>query len=142
MPFDNRVVILELTGAELRRVIADQLPRGPRRAGFSGMRIDVSCESDDLQIDLRLDDGRSVSNDDVVRVVANDFLALGGDSILSPVIPDGGFAFDTSLPLVRDSLVEFLRGRGDIQGESFSTADRPKWNVPAELPPGCALSDA
>ena len=142
MPFDNRVVILELTGAELRRIVANQLPRGRRRAGFSGMRIEVSCENDNLDIDLELDDGRSISNEDVVRVVANDFLALGGDAILTPAIPDGGFEFDSSLPLVRDSLVEFLRGRGDIAGESFSTADRPKWNAPAELPDGCAIPGA
>lgn len=136
MPFDNRVVILELTGAELRQIVANQLPREYRKAGFSGMRIAVSCENDVLDIDLELDDGRSVSNDDVLRVVANDFLALGGDSILSPVMPDGGFEFDSSLPLVRDSLVEFLRGRGDIEGESFSTAHRPKWSVPADCADG------
>ncbi len=142
MPFDNRVVIVELTGAELRRIVANQLPRGSRKAGFSGLRIEVSCQNDVLEIDLQLDDGRSVSNEDVVRVVANDFLALGGDAILTPAIPDGGFEFDSSLPLLRDSLVEFLRGRGDIVGESFSTADRPKWNVPADLPDSCALPDA
>ena len=103
------------------------------------MRIDVRCENDVLEIDLELAGGVDVADEDVVRVIANDFLALGGDAILSPVIPDGGFAFDSSMPLVRDSLVEWLRGRGSLEGESFSTADDPKWNVPADLPAGCAL---
>ncbi len=138
-PFDNRVVIIELSGRELRQVIANQLPRGRRRAGFSGMRVDVSCEQDVLEIDIRLDDGRPVGEEDRVRIVANDFLALGGDAILTPVMPEGGFAFDNSLPLVRDSLVAWLRGRGDLEGESFSSGDRPKWTVPAEIPAGCAL---
>ena len=139
MPFDNRVVILELTGAELRQIVANQLPRGWRKAGFSGLRIDARCEDDVLEIDLELADGRSVSDDDVMRVITTDFLALGGDRILTPAMPDGGFEFDSSLPLLRDSLVEFLRGKGDIEGESFSTAANPKWNVPAEVPAGCAL---
>ena len=142
MPFDNRVVILELTGAEIRRIIANQLPRGHRKAGFSGMRIDVRCEAGVLEIGMETDDGRQIADDDVVRLITTDFLALGGDAILSPVMPDGGFVFDNRLPLLRDSLVEWLRGRGDIVGESFSTADNPKWRVPAELPAGCALADS
>ena len=41
--------------------------------------------------------------------------------------------------VVRDTLVDWLRGRGDIEGESFSTAESQKWWAPSELPAGCAL---
>ncbi len=103
------------------------------------MRVGARCEGDTLLIDMHLNDGRTVTDHDRVRVVANNFLALGGDGILTPIMPEGGYAFDDSLPLVRDTLVDWLRGRGDIEGESFSTAESQKWWAPSELPAGCAL---
>jgi 5'-nucleotidase len=45
-PFDNRIVILNLSGREVRNIIASQAHKRHRRAGFSGMRVFVTCNND------------------------------------------------------------------------------------------------
>ncbi len=139
-PFDNRVVEIELSGRELRRVIATQAHRKGHRAGFSGMRVYVSCTNDSMDVVLELSDGSTVHDDDRVMLIANDFLVLGGDDILTPVIPDAGFEMDYSGPLVRDTLVDWFRSQGGtLDPANFLTTDSPRWNAPDPLPAGCVL---
>jgi 5'-nucleotidase len=139
-PFDNRIVELELTGYELRKVIANQAHRHGRRAGFSGMRVFVSCDNGAMEISIQLSDGSTVQDDDKVSVIANDFLAFGGDGILTPVIPEAGYVIDEQQPLTRDVLVDWFRRQGgSMNPEDFSTSGKPKWNLPESLPRSCAL---
>lgn len=139
-PFDNRAVKLDLTGRELRRVIATQVHNYGHRIGFSGMRVFVSCADERMEIVMELADGSTIDDDDSLSVIANDYIALGGDNILTPVIPDGGFAFDDNLPLTRDLLVAWFRNKGDsLSPDDFRSDDTPKWNVSDALPEKCAL---
>lgn len=139
-PFDNRTVILELTGRQLRDIVAAQSHRGRRRAGFSGMHVFIECNNDKMDVAIRRPDGSTIEMDDTLTVVVNDYLALGGDGVLTPVIPRGGFEIDYSRPLTRDVLVEWFRGQGGtLNPDDFVTTSRPKWNLPEELPQSCAL---
>lgn len=138
-PFDNRVVVLKLSGSDLRRVIAAQVRRSRRRAGFSGMHVSVNCDNDVMSIEMKRTDGSTIEDSDSVRVVANDYLALGGDAILSPAMPANGFSFDSDLPMTRDVIVDWLRDRGVLRAEDFLSGERPKWRAPAEVPDTCKL---
>ena len=140
IPFDNRVVELELTGHQLRRIIAEQAHNHGRRAGFSGMRVIVECKKDKMYVAMNLDDGAAIRDDDYLTVIVNDFLALGGDGILTPVMPDGGFDVDDGMPLTRDVLVEWFQDKGDsLNPDDFVTAGNPKWSVPDSLAASCKL---
>ena len=142
-PFDNRVSIIELSGAELRTIIAQQAHNLSRAAGFSGMRVFVSCDANRMNVRLLRPDGSEIGDGDTLRVVANDFLLLGGDEILTPVIPDGGFASQNGTPLVRDTIVEWFRANpGRINPNDFIDPDQLRWNLPPELPADCELSGA
>ncbi len=137
-PFDNRAVVVELTGAELAKVIAAQARSRHRRAGFSGMRVFVRCAEGRIAAEMRLDDGRVLADSDRVSVLVNDFLALGGDGILTPVIPAGGFPAGADLPLTRDLLVRWFASRTQsLHPDAFDTAGQPAWNV-ADMPASCA----
>jgi len=139
-PFDNQVEILALSGRELRRVIAAQLGKPRRRAGFAGMRVRVACDGDQMQVAMFLEDGREIGDSDQVLVVANDFLSLGGDDILTPVMPDDGFAPQPDQPLVRDVLVEWFRANsGTLDPAAFDTQATPKWILPDIMPASCRL---
>jgi hypothetical protein len=71
----------------------------------------------------------------------NDFLLLGGDDILTPAIPDGGFDLQTDTPLVRDTLVEWFRNRGgSINAAQFRDPQNLRWNLPDPLPENCVFS--
>jgi len=136
-PFDNIVTVHELSGRDLRGVIARQAGAS-RLPGFAGMRVFVNCNDAQMSIEMRLDDGRIISDDDRIRVVANDFLALGGDDILTSAIPEGGFELRYDMPLTRDALVDWFRaGPNTISPEDFRTHSAPKWNLPDGQPANC-----
>jgi hypothetical protein len=92
-----------------------------------------------MRVTLKLDDGREVTDTDTVRVVANDFLALGGDDILTPAIPAGGLDTDQGLPLTRDVLVQwFIENAGTLDPAQFRTHASPKWQLPDIIPETCS----
>lgn len=139
-PFDNRIVVLELTGAELRRVVEVQAHNHRRRAGFSGVTIHVTCDDERMNISMKLDDGRTVNDDDMVRVITNDFLALGGDELLTPVAPEDGYQFDDRYPLMRDVIVEWFEAQPDtLDASQFRNGDSHTWNLPENLSSDCKL---
>ncbi len=138
-PFDNIVSIHELSGEDLRQIIARKAPIH-RKTGFAGMRVFVTCTDDGMNVVMRLNDGREIQDDDRIQVIANDFLALGGDDILTPVIPEGGFELQDGMPLVRDALVKwFMEHPGTLDPADFRSHDLPKWNVPETFPQTCQI---
>jgi len=139
-PFDNVVTIQEISGLDLRRIIARQAPRQPRLAGFAGMRVFVDCAGNKMSVVMRQPDGTEISDSDRIRVVANDFLALGGDDILTPAIPDDGFELSFDMPRTRDALVHWFKTRpGTLDPAQFRSHDAPKWNLPDQIPATCQL---
>jgi 5'-nucleotidase len=136
-PFDNRIVILQLTGAELRRVIGTEAT-GARRTGFAGMRVFVSCVNGDVEIDMQRADGSGIRDDEKLVVITTDFLALGGGGTFTPVTPEDGFAIPGDTPLVREQLVAWLRQRGgNIHADDFVDAGNPRWNVADAVSADC-----
>ncbi len=139
-PFDNITVILDIAGRDLRRVIAKQAHNHRRRAGIAGMRIVVECSNSIMSIDMTLDDGRLIADDDMIKVITNDFLALEGDNILTPAVPEGGFVYGDDLPLTRDVLIAWFRAQeASLSATDFQSKANPRWNLPKDLPESCTL---
>jgi 2',3'-cyclic-nucleotide 2'-phosphodiesterase/3'-nucleotidase len=138
-PFDNVIVQLDLSGAQLREVLGRQALREPR-AGISGVHVFASCDEDKLGVTVLRPDGTEIGDHDMLVVTTNDFLATGGDDIFTTVIPKDGFRLDDDLPLTRDAIVDWFRQRGgSLSDDSFSDAENPKWNIPEPLSPACSL---
>ncbi len=139
-PFDNQVTVINLSGAELRRVIAAQAHQGRFRVGFSGMRVTVACADKRKSVVMRLATGREIANTDSVSIAVADYLALGGDDVFTAVMPEGGYERQLDAPLARDFIVDWLRERGgSISVSDFSSEDDPKWTLPDDLDPECRL---
>ena len=142
-PFDNQLTIIELSGAELRRVVAEQAHRGSRRIGFSGMRVDVDCADNDMAVRMQLNNGRSIEDSDTVRVALTNYLAFGGDRVLTSVMPDGGFESQPSAPMVRDIILRSLAKRGgSISTDDFDSSTAPRWQLPESMNRNCRLYPA
>jgi 5'-nucleotidase len=140
-PFENRAVIIELLGSELRRVVAEQAYRGERSVGFTGMTVSVACSDSNMHVAIELANGEIVSDDDVVTVAVNDYIATGGDNVMTSIMPAGGYAIDNTGPLVRDLFVEWLSARGgSIREEEFDTRQYPKWDRPQDMSTACPLN--
>jgi 5'-nucleotidase len=128
-PFDNRVVILDVSGADLRRIIEVQAKKTRRRAGFAGMRVFVGCENGAVSVKMMLNNGHEIADEDRVRISTNDFLATSGDGILSAGMPDGGYQYAHDPRMNRDLLVEWFKKRGgSLTAEDFSSEDNRRWN--------------
>ena len=137
-PFDNFTTIHEISGRDLRRVMVAQSPR-THRTGFAGMRVFVSCDASEMEVRILRPDGSEIGDDDTVRLLANDYLALGGDNILTPVIPEGGFDIRFDLPQTRDTLVAWFRARGGtLRPADWRSHAAPRWNLPSDDFRGCA----
>jgi 2',3'-cyclic-nucleotide 2'-phosphodiesterase (5'-nucleotidase family) len=119
LPFNNRLVTVELGGAELRRAIENGLSQWPNPAGrfpqVSGLRIEADgtrpAGSRVTAISVGgapLDEGRNY------RVATNDFIARGGDGY-------GMFAnaprllADSDAPLLANEVMTYLRRLGTIK---------------------------
>jgi 5'-nucleotidase len=140
-PFDNRIAVIDMAGRDVRRIIEQQAHSENRPAGFSGMRVFVSCNADQMSIRMLRPNGSEITDDDILKVMANDFLLLGGDDIFTPVMPEGGFAMPNGMPMVRDVLVDWFKSHaGRMHADDFYDPQALRWNRPDPMPPECRLS--
>jgi len=138
MPFGNHLARFELSGAELRELLAANLRGGHGRLQVGGLQVSAANATPgagDLRLQLR--DGRVVADGDRVAVVANDYLALGGGGFgaLAPRLQERGL--DIRPTLVLDAVVAYLEEMGrqgrDLNDEGSPLADpaRPRIALPS-----------
>ena len=107
MPFDNTVVTLRLSGAELKQALEDGLRR-QRVTQVSGIRFsfDSSLPPGSRVTALTLADGRALDPGQDVTVAVNNFMADGGDEY--NVLKLARDKLDTRVT-VRQRLEEYVR---------------------------------
>jgi 5'-nucleotidase len=114
MPFGNNLVVMTLTGAQLKSVLEQQyaIPLRPKMtrpaalassAGFT-YAVDIRKPENARVSDMRLN-GRPVDADGRYRVVVNNYLASGGDSLTG--FTAGTEVTDTGL-IDLDALVDWI----------------------------------
>ena len=123
-PFDNRVVTLPLTGAQLRQVLARVVVRSRRGIpSVSGIRVRVTCEGARPDVEIVRASGALVDPAETLIVATTDFFAtrarFGPDSM-----PPGPTL--ASAPLVRDAAAGWLAARGG-RLRAADLADPPRW---------------
>jgi 2',3'-cyclic-nucleotide 2'-phosphodiesterase (5'-nucleotidase family) len=100
MPFDNKVVVLELTGAQLREVLEAALRNGRPSAHVAGatVRYDPRRPAGERVREVRLTGGKTLDDGRRYRLAVNDFMLTGGDGFTmladKPRIATGGELID------------------------------------------------
>ena len=123
-PFDNRVVALSLTGAQLRQVLAGEVAR--RRRGIpsvSGVRVRVTCEGNRSEVEIVRSSGATIDPAETLIVATTDFFATRARFSSRATPPERALA---SAPLVRDAAAGWLTARGG-QLRAADLADQPRW---------------
>ena len=131
--FDNRVVTLVMTGAQVQRALARELTRELARSrrgipSVSGIRVRVACAGVHRQLDLVRPSGASIGPDETLVVATTDFFArrAARDALAAP--PAAALA---SAPLVREAVADWLGARGGrLSAADLSTP--PRWETPAD----------
>lgn len=136
-PFDNRVTRIELTGAQLARVLADQLPQlAEGRRGLlslSGVRATVACNGTGPEVRLRHDSGADVQAGEKLVVAVASYSA--GRAPWAAVEREPGIAAHELTLLVRDAAAAWLVKRGGHVGAlDFVDPARPRWQLVGGAP--------
>jgi 5'-nucleotidase/UDP-sugar diphosphatase len=115
LPFNNRLVVMDLTGAQLKRSLEDIVEAERSRTLWvsAGTRytLDPSKRDGSRISDLTLG-GRPVDPAATYRVCVNDFLADGGDGLIT-LKNSTGYRYDTGL-LDIDAFLEYLTKHSPI----------------------------
>ena len=125
LPFGNTLVVMDLTGAQLRRVLEQQWDRPASSdpsilAVSSGLAYDWDGTQPPGRRVLNVKvDGVPLADDRTYRVVANNFLAGGGDNI--PVFAQGTRRVETGLRDL-DALVGYLQKHPELGGTSVAAS--------------------
>ena len=107
-PFDNRVVRVTLSGAELGRWLAGEIRQGRRGAlGISGVEVRASCLADGIHVDLLRATGRQVRGEDRLLVVTIGSPTLSGS--LASAAPAGGVGPTDNAHVVREVVEDWFR---------------------------------
>jgi len=131
-PFDNRVQRVTVTGAQLQRVLADQLPQlvDGRRGlfGISGIRAAVACDGAEPHVAVTRDTGERIAPDERLTLAVASYSA--GRAAWAAVENEPAVT-TTELPLlVRDAVAAWLWQHGRIRAADFAG----RWQLPAEGP--------
>ncbi|HEV2149966.1 MAG TPA: bifunctional UDP-sugar hydrolase/5'-nucleotidase [Longimicrobiaceae bacterium] len=109
-PFQNELVTLTVTGAQLRAALEHALGRDGRPdAHLSGMTVayDSTAAQGSRVREVRLADGRALRDTDTVTVATTEFVATGGDGYTT--LKEGRMTRTGRVDL--DALIEYLRAQ-------------------------------
>jgi 5'-nucleotidase len=127
LPFGNTLVVMDLAGAQLRRVLEQQWDRpASSDPAILAVSSSLTYDWDGTQPAGRRTanvkvDGKALDDDKVYRVVANNFLAEGGDNI--PMFAKGTRRVETGLRDL-DALIAYLQKHPEAGGASLAPAQR------------------
>jgi 2',3'-cyclic-nucleotide 2'-phosphodiesterase (5'-nucleotidase family) len=140
-PFDNRIVMVTLTGDQLARIVAYNLQRREPPTEIlpiSGFRVDARCESGMLRVALARTSGAPIRPDERLEVATSDFIASGGDGVLAPAGSLGAIKGLEGAPILHDAVADWLRRRGGRLNENqILSPDNHRWNYPGQRPVSC-----
>lgn len=134
-PFDNRVDVLALSGAEIAALIADhrQRPRwGARGLGLSGLVVTDGCDGAAGGVVVADGEGRALPAARRLTVAMSDFLAARARRLgLGRALPMAG-----DPPLVREALVAWMRGRA-VPAAAYGVTGA-RWRAAVDTSAVCA----
>lgn len=141
MPFDNTVATIRITGGELRNLLARHLSRDVHGlVSVSGFRVTARCGPTGLAVKLRRNDGKPVADRDVLLIATSDYLATGGDDLVTPLnLGSDRIQIDAGL-MFRDALVRSLKRHPQLSPRDPALFDpkRPRLDLSGPRPIACA----
>jgi 2',3'-cyclic-nucleotide 2'-phosphodiesterase (5'-nucleotidase family) len=119
LPFNNRVVEIEINGADLRRALENGLAQLPAAGGrfpqVSGMAIvvDLKRPAGDRIVAISVG-GAPLDDARIYKVAVNDFLARGGDGYVGfrdakHILPE------TDSPLLANAVMAYVKNLGTVR---------------------------
>lgn len=132
-PFDNRVAAATISVADLERLWVTHLQGEGGILSVAGLTVRARCGVGGLEVELRRD-GERLPSDQMLTIVASDFMMAGGDDFWGGVSHGEVELRDA---LVRDALAEQLAQRPEWAPGDFLIAGAPRLRLPMPRPVRC-----
>jgi 2',3'-cyclic-nucleotide 2'-phosphodiesterase (5'-nucleotidase family) len=119
LPFGNRIVVLEMSGRDLKGAIENGLSRLPLSSGrfpqVSGIAVEFALDGKPgSRVTAMRVAGAPLDESRVYRVVTIDYLARGGDDY-AMLKNARRITPDNDAPLMVSEVVQYLRGLGTVR---------------------------
>jgi 2',3'-cyclic-nucleotide 2'-phosphodiesterase (5'-nucleotidase family) len=141
LPFDNKFAIVDLTGTDLRTMIASNMIHSEVSIlSWGGLTARVRCKAGKLDVQIQVG-GKPVDDRARYKVVTSDFLAAGGDGELGRLkLPEGAIRITDTI--IREGIADVLRRwkatpRATIDPSRWYSAARPRLDYPGKRPIDC-----
>jgi len=128
MPFENELILIELTGAELVQVMREGLQS---RGGepISGVKASLTGGPEDAVMALTWEDGRAIDPRETVLVATSDYLYGSGDTM--PTLKKGRKPFTSGLT-IRQVLLDVCKDLKD-SGRTVAAPSGGRYQIPAAI---------
>lgn len=126
LPFDNRLALLRLSGAQLRELLAIGLDRQHGMAQVGGLKLvgDVRQDRKEQVVEARLLSGAAIDPGATYTVVTTDYLATGGSGFDRVVRQLPPAAVQLREDKLRDVVIAYLEEQGR-RGLTIDPPERP-----------------
>ncbi|MEO8466640.1 MAG: 5'-nucleotidase C-terminal domain-containing protein [Gammaproteobacteria bacterium] len=133
-PFDNRLLVVRVTGEALAQSLADEVRRGrPGALALSGVHARASCHDGRLEVELRRPSGQPIRPDEELTVAALDTLVQRGT--LAPGVNGAAIDVPADAPVMRELVEHWLRHRDHLAAGEFTATAR--WEYGEQDPATC-----
>jgi 5'-nucleotidase len=143
MPFDNRFAIVELTGKDLRTLVAANLARDGGILSWAGLTARARCRSGKLDVQIHVR-GKPLDDSASYKLATSDFLASGGDGVIGRLqLPETKIQVTNTI--IREALADVLRGwkatpRAEIDPGRLYSSTRPRLDYEGKRPIACGAA--
>ncbi len=122
MPFDNRFAVIDVTGVQVRRLVATNLRGTGGIFSWGGITAVARCVNGKLDVKVAVA-GKPLDEHRTYQIVTSDFLASGGDGVMKLLkLPPS--AIHITDVLIRDAMADVLRTKKLIDPKTLSTPKR------------------
>lgn len=137
-PFDNRLTMVAMTGAQLKKLVRNNVTRDGGIYVWAGFTAEVACREGELSLTMRWPSGKLVGDGDAVRVATSDFLASGGVIGRLGLPPQQIVVTDH---IIREEMASELKRRGGaLAPGDFFDPKKPRVILPMARPVRCGAA--
>ncbi|HEX7840597.1 MAG TPA: bifunctional UDP-sugar hydrolase/5'-nucleotidase [Kofleriaceae bacterium] len=142
IPFDNQFAIVEVTGKDLRTMIASNLSRSDGGIlSWGGLTAKARCKAGKLDVQIQVQ-GKPLDDSTRYKIATSDFLASGGDGEIGRLkLP--GSAIRMTDTIIREALADVLRGwkatpRATLDPSRWYSSTKLRLEYPGKRPVDCS----
>lgn len=138
-PFDNRFAVVELTGAQLRRILRDNLQSSGSILSVAGVNVRATCQGHELSLEITRTRGGVVRDNETLHLLTSDFLATGGDRALAAEVRAESIQVVDEGDNIRDGIANYLTAHPATvrPDDPHIFGDRPRWQFSGSRPLRC-----